>query len=420
MRFTVRRPASAEVSPCCHRPSGGDVARGVHVGITRPCTASDALENRLALTVFSRDMPAIGTPLRRVRCRDEFDPPLGLMLQSGNQQPPALAADLSVESPFLRDVGTRRFTSTARRSGHRTHIQVLNADGVEAARHVGGQLFHPVTPAIGFSCPQPRDGPLRSRPPVRSMPCPGQMPLQSTEALGFPNAKARNAQQFSVGQRNRYRDPAIDAHDAAVTGPNKGVGDNSESDVPAPRSIQRDPVRLHGVGDGAGPPETHPTDLRYPYLPVMAAQSLEVVRFEADLPEAFMLAGLTPCRAPVGAVEKVTHRLGEVSQGLLLDGVRSGRQPLVFRAGRRQLGTLLVVTRRVAARLPVLLLLDGKIPDEPGMPAVVGQRGCLLMAGKQPKPAHINNLGRTTDNMPDVGKRRFLRRPKPRISTPQI
>jgi hypothetical protein len=33
LRFTVRRPASAEVSPCCHRPSGGDVAWRVHVDV---------------------------------------------------------------------------------------------------------------------------------------------------------------------------------------------------------------------------------------------------------------------------------------------------------------------------------------------------------------------------------------------------
>jgi hypothetical protein len=74
----------------------------------------------------------------------------------------------------------------------------------------------------------------------------------------------------------------------------------------------------------------------------------------------------------------------------------------------------------LAAWLPVLLLLDGQIPDKPGMTTVLGQRCRLLRAGKQPKPAHINNLGTTTDNMPKGGKRRFLPRLKPGISTPQI
>jgi hypothetical protein len=59
LRFTVRGPASAEVSPCCHRPFGGDVACGVHVSIARPRAAGDALENRLTLAVFRRDMPTL-------------------------------------------------------------------------------------------------------------------------------------------------------------------------------------------------------------------------------------------------------------------------------------------------------------------------------------------------------------------------
>ena len=133
-----------------------------------------------------------------------------------------------------------------------------------------------------------------------------------------------------------------------------------------------------------------------------------------------MLAGLTPRRAPVGAVEKVAHRLREVPQRLLLHGLRPGCQPVVFGAGRRQLGTLLVVTGRLAAWLPVLLLLHGKIPHKPGVATVFGQRCGLLRAGKQPKPAHINNISKTTDNLSKGGRRRFLPRLKPRVSTPQI
>src|SRR5246127_5253820 len=105
LRFTVRRPASAEVSPCCHRPSGGDVACGVHISVARPRTTGDALEHRLALAVFRRDVPAVGASLRRIRRWNEFEAPVGLVLQPGNQQPPPLAADLSVEAPFLCDVG---------------------------------------------------------------------------------------------------------------------------------------------------------------------------------------------------------------------------------------------------------------------------------------------------------------------------
>jgi hypothetical protein len=116
-----------------------------------------------------------------------------------------------------------------------------------------------------------------------------------------------------------------------------------------------------------------------------------------------MLAGFTPRRATVGAVEKVAHRLGEVAQRLLLHGLRPGCQPVVFGAGRRQLDTLLVITGRVATRLPVLLLLYGKIPHKPSMATVFGQHCDLVNAGKQPKPAHSCNLGTTTDNLSKGG-----------------
>ena len=121
-----------------------------------------------------------------------------------------------------------------------------------------------------------------------------------------------------------------------------------------------------------------------------------------------MRAGLAPRWATVGAVKEVAHRLGEVPQRLLLHSLRPGFKPVVFGSGRRQLGTLLVVAGRVAAGLPVLLLLDGQIPHKPGMAAVFGQYRRLLEAGQQPKPAHINNLGTATDNRSKGGKRRFL------------
>jgi hypothetical protein len=398
LRFTVHRPASAEVSPCCHRPSGGDVACGVHISIARPSAAADALENRLALTVFRRDMPAVRASLRRIRCGNEFEPRRGLVLQPGHQQTPPLAADLTIKAPFLRDAGARAFTRPARRAGHRTHIQILDADGVEAARHIGGGLLHPVTTTIGFAGPQPRNRPLRSRPPIRSTLRPGQTPLQSAQSLDLTNTKPRNTQQLPAGQRNRDCHAAIHAYDAAIAGSRDSVGDGGKRDVPAPRSIQSDAVRLHRVRDGAGPSKPHPTDLRYPHLPVAAAQPLDVARFESDLPESFMRAGLTPARAPVGAVEKVAHRLREVPQGLLLHRLRPGRQPVVVGAGRSQLGTLLVVAGRLAARLPVPLLLHGQIPHKSGMAAVFRQCSGLLRAGKQPKPAHTNNIGSTTDN----------------------
>ena len=407
MRFTIRRPASAEVSPCCHRPSGGDVACSIHVGITRARTAGDAPENRLALTVFRRDMAAIRASLRRIRCRDELNPPRGFVLQSGHQQSPPLAADLAIEAAFLCDAVARVFTSTARRAGHRGHLQVLHTNSIEPAGQIGGGLFHPVTAPPRFTSTQPRNGQFRSCTPIRAALTPGQTPLQSAKSSGFTGTKARNVQQLPVGQRDRDRDAAVDTHHAAVTGSWDGVGDGGESDVPAPRAVKSDSVRLHGVGDGAGPAKAHPAHLRYPDLPVAAVEPFDVARFEPDLSESFMLAGLAPRRATVGASEKVAHRLGEVPQSLLLHGLRPGCQPTAFGAGRGQLGTLLVVARRLATWLPVPLLLYGKIPHKPSMATVLDQHCGLLTTGKQPKPAHIDNLSSTTDNPSKGGKRCF-------------
>jgi hypothetical protein len=403
LRFTIHRPASAEVSPCCHRPSGGDVACGVDVGVARARIAGDALEYRLTLAVFRRDVPAAGAPLRRIRCWDEFESPVCLALQSGHEQTPALAADLAVEASFLRDVGSRTVSSPARRAGHGTHVQVLDADGVEVARQTGGGLFHPVTAAIGFAGPQARNCPLRSCPPVRSPLGAGQTSLQSAQSLGFTRTEARNTQQLAVGQRDRYRHAAINTHHAAITGSRNRFRDGSKGDVPAPRSIQRDAVGLHRGGDGAGPPKPHPTYLRHPDPPIAAAEPVEVAGFESDLAESFIPADLAPCRAPVGAVEKVAHRLGEVPQGLLLHRLRPGAQPLVFGAGRRQLGALFVVIGRSAAWLPVPLLLHGQIPHKPRVTTMFGQCCRLLRARKQPKPAHISNVGATTDNLSKEG-----------------
>jgi hypothetical protein len=420
LRFTVRRPASAEVSPCCHRPSGGDIACGVHVSMARARAAGDALENRLALAVFRRDVSAGRASLRRVRSGNRFEPSRSFVLEPGNQQSPALALNLAVEAPFLPDVCPRAFMSAARRSAHGTHLQILDTDGVEAARHIGGGLFGPVAATICLAGAHPGNGQLGSCPSVRSASRPGQTLLQSAQSLGFTSTKARNTQQLAGGQRHRHRHAAVNANDAPVIGPWNRSGDGGKSDVPAPRSIQIDAVGLHGVGDVAGPAEPHPTDFRYPYLPVSAAQPPCMTGFESDLAKPFMPAGLTPRRATVGAIEKVAHRLGEVPQRLLLHRLRPGRQPLVFSASHRQLRTLLVVTGRMASWLPMLLLLDRQIPHQARMATMLGQSCSLLRAGKQPKPAHINNVGPATDSSSGGGKRRLSPRQKPRVPTAQI
>ena len=123
MRFTVRRPADAEASPRCHRPSGGDVACCVEVGVARSGGAGLALEYRLVLAVSRSDMPAHRATLRRVGGRDLLDPTIGFVLQSRGEQAPTTAADAAVKPAFLGHSVSGLFDSSARAARHGPHIE---------------------------------------------------------------------------------------------------------------------------------------------------------------------------------------------------------------------------------------------------------------------------------------------------------
>ena len=148
--------------------------------------------------------------------------------------------------------------------------------------------------------------------------------------------------------------------------------------MPAARSITCDPVGLHTVGNRPRETEAHPADLGHPYPAEAAVQPLDVMRFHSDLAESLMHTSFAPRRPAVRPGEKVTHRLSEIPQRLLLHGLRAGRQPVMFGAGRSQLSALLVVAGRVPSRLPVLLLFDGQIPHKPGVATILGQHRRLL------------------------------------------
>ena len=268
MRFTVRRLASAEVSSCCHRPSGGDVACSVHVGVARRRAAGFALENRLALAVFGSDVPARGASLRRVRGRHVLDATESVVLQTRSEQSPTASSDSSVQTAFLSYPHTRLRNRSPCTAGHRTHVE-----------------------------------------------------------------------------------------------------------------------------------EAHPADLGYPYPTEPAVQPLDVMRFDRYLSESLMYTGFAPRRAAVRSAEKVTHRLGEVPQRLLLHRLRAGRQPVVLGAGRGQLSTLFAIAGRAATRLPVPLLLDGQVPHIPGVATMLRQHSPLLSGRKPPVTRHASNLAGTTDKL---------------------
>ena len=273
MRFTVRRLASAEVFPCCHRPSGGDVACGVHVSVARSRTAGDALENRLALAVFRRDMPAMGASLRRIRCRDEFNPPQGLCVNRATSSPhpwrlisrlrPRFCATRVPGHsgvPRAERVIARTFKSSTRMVSKRRARSVLVFSTQSRRRSVSRARSRAMASLVRARRCDPRCARARRRCNRRS---------RWVSPARRPGTRSSSPQDSAAETATPRSTPTTPPSSGPATG--SGIG---KSDVPAPRSIQSDPVGLHRGGDVAGPPELDPPDLGYPYLSVAAAEAV--------------------------------------------------------------------------------------------------------------------------------------------------
>jgi hypothetical protein len=241
LRFTVRRPPCGEVSLCWYRPSGGDVASRVHVGVARPRFAGDAREDRLALAVFGRDVPAGGASLRRVRSRNPFDAASGLVVKPGDQPAPCLMSDCSVESAFLGDPNAGLVARAARGAGHRPHVQILYPNGVESAREVGRRLFDPVSSPVGFAGFESCDGQLGALSAVGATLGSCEVLLQAAQPDLFTRSQARGFQQLTGGQCRRDRHTAIDADHTAIDRPGSGSGiwANATCQRPARSQVMR-------------------------------------------------------------------------------------------------------------------------------------------------------------------------------------
>ncbi len=400
MRFAVRRPADAEVSPRCHRPSGGDVACSVHVGVARPCVADFALENRLALAVLGCDVPARGAPLRRVRGRDLLDPTVSLVLQACGEQTPTACADSPVQSTFLRNVHTRFCRSSSRATGHHAHVKRLNTDRIEPSRDVSGHFFRPVLASVSLTRFQLRNRQLRASSPARAAFGAGKPLLQQLQPLSLTEAQTRDTQQFTGRQGGRHDNTTIDTNHTAVTRTSNGIRNVCKTDMPAPSPIPCDPVGVNALRNRPREAKPYPTHLGHPHSTEPAVQTLDVMRLNPDLSESFAHTGFAPRRAAVRPLEKLAHGLGEIPQRLLLHGLRAGRQPVALGASRGQLSTLLVVAGRLTTWLPMLLLLDGQVPHIPGVPTVFRQHRGLLSGRTQPISRHAGKITTTTDKLP--------------------
>jgi hypothetical protein len=399
LRFTVRRPASAEVSPCCHRPSGGDVACSVHVGVARPRVTDLALENRLALAVLGCDMTARGASLRRVRGRDLLDPSVSLMLQTRGKQTPTACVDSPIQSTFLGNAHTRLRHSSPRGACHHAHVEGLDPDRIETPRDVSSGFFYPVLTTVGLTRFQLRNRRLRASSPAGAAPGAGKPLLQHLQPLSLTAAQARNAQQLTRRQGRRHYNTTVDTHNAALTRTSDGTRDMREPDMPAAGPIAGNPVGLHALGDRPRQAKTHPTHLGHPHPTEPAVQTLDVMRFHCDLAKSLMHTGFAPRRPAVRSNEKVAHGLRKVPQCLLLHGLRARRQPSVLAAGSGQLSTLLDVARRTTSRLPMLLLLDGQVSHISGVTTMLRQHRRLRGSRKQPISRHPRNVTATTDNL---------------------
>ena len=261
--------------------------------------------------------------------------------------------------------------------------------------------------------------------PRRCEPAPGagQRALQPPQPLALPRGQAGNVQQLTGRQGRAHGHAAVDADDLPVARSGDRTGNRRERDMPASRPVHGHPVGLHARRHRAGPAEPHPSGLRHPDLADFPGQSAHVPLPAAppDDPEPLIPPGLAPRRPPgrVAPGRRSGHRPGEVPQRLLLHHLGAGGQPRVLRAGGGELPALLQVARRaLAARAPVRVLLDGEVPDVPGVAAVVPQHRFLGGRGEQPVPGHANTLANATDISGEV-KRRFLPGLKAGVSTPR-
>ena len=257
LRFAVRPPTQRLASPRSHRMPCGDVPGRVHVSVSG-ISAGPAGEDGLALTRLRIHGPARTAPLRGVRGIYPLDPVWGLVLQSAQQQPPAVDQDAAVQARFLPDVAPRLRDAAPCRPGHAAHIQVLHPDHVEPSGQAGGGLLDPVFSSVSLTGSQLRDrGPDLSA-PVRALPGPRQLALQSPQPHPLALTQAGAAQQFSCGQGSRHRHTAVNARDLAGSRAGHGLGDDCECNVPAARAVESDAVRLRS-GTQLGTSGTAPT-----------------------------------------------------------------------------------------------------------------------------------------------------------------
>jgi hypothetical protein len=380
LRFAVHRPGNPDASPRSHGVPRRDVPGCVHIRIGG-VSAGSAGKDRLALAILTRYMPTHRAALACVHRIDLLHSARSFLLQAAYQDAPASGEDLSVQRCLGLHIAPGFSDGTFRRARHVRHTQVLYPDHIEPAGQVGGELFGPVLARIDLVGLQPRDRRLDLSAAVRSPLGPGEPALEPREPPPTGWGQLRAGEHLACRQRRAHRDTAIYPYHLPGSGPIDGMGYRRKRDVPAVGPIQPHPAGL-GLRDSATPTEPDPSSLRQVNLPPVPIQSLDLACPQGNDPKPLAPACLSPGGLAVGAVEIVRHRLGEITQRLLLDHHAARGQPSMLAARLGQLAAMLLPARRSrAAGSPPGLLFDGQIPYEPRVSAVGTQH--LFLSGRR-------------------------------------
>jgi len=396
LRFAVHRPGSPDASPRSHHVSHGDIPCRIDVRVAGEVTGY-AGEECLALATLRRDIPARRATLTRELRFDLFHPAGCFILQAAHQQAPARSENASVQSGFLSDVLARDLDGSTGRAGHITNVKVLDSDQFEPTRQISAELLGPIPAGVHLAGFQLRNGQFNPGTAARAVLGSCQSALQMAESTLPLRAELGGTQRLTGGKRSTHRHTTVNANCHTRAGRGNGLRDHGERDMPAARPIPGHPVGFCR-SDRPRPSKPHPASLGHPYLASFTVQPMHMPRLHGHDTETLITTGFSPSRLAVNTGEETLHSLGEIAQRLLLHYLAASSQPITSRARRRKLTALLQKAwRTLAARPPMSMLLDGQVPHESRLGAMVPQRHLLDRRWEQAISAHMNTLANATD-----------------------
>src|SRR5690606_33338507 len=370
-----------------------DVYRSVVVGM-RAEAAMLAKEDRLALTACPVHGSAGRAGLRgvsRIDGDERAAPFFQLVSKVGGEAAPALIENLPVEAGFLPDVPARSIGCSSRRCRHAGDAQVLHYDDAEAPGDGAAGLVMPVAPDAGALGGQPGASLYRPEPAPRSLLAPRHDTLCGTVASLDGFKIGRNGQHLAGGERQRISNASIYPDARADVDGRDMLDFAGEGYMPAER-VERHCDVKQSAFHRAGVAELHPTDLRQADGGPLSIQpaGLDLSALKAE-----RIVDALPARRRIASApgEEIGESLVEVTQRLLLAGLRDGSDPVVFGSEDREItGLSDVVQAATGLSLimppPVAPLLKGQIVDQaahtrelPEQPFLLGGRGQLVAKG---------------------------------------